>query len=316
MGEIAALSASAFWATASLLFARLGKTVGPLVMNVLKCVLAVVLMFITLLILDGRLWPSGLSIFDTAVLAASGIAGLTVGDTAYFAALNRLGPRRTLLLAALTPPMTAIMAIPVLAEPVTIELVGGMALTLGGVVWVILERNPTDSHVTSAPLIAENTDNTENNDTSEQGLTRAEKAGIGFGILAAFCQALGNVLTKLGGSEISALEISIVRLAFGIIGLGIVLGVLGRMAQAAKPLRNLRTFGLLFAATFLGTFLGIWLMNAGLRYTYTGIASTLSSTSPIFILPLAYFIEKEKLSARSIVGACVAVVGVAVLFLG
>jgi drug/metabolite transporter (DMT)-like permease len=312
MGEIAALSASAVWATASLLFARLGKSVGPLVINILKCVIAVLLMFVALLVLDGRLWPTGLSVFETTVLAVSGIVGLTVGDTAYFAALNRLGPRRTLLLAALTPPMTAIMAIPVLAEPVTLELVGGMALTLGGVIWVILERNPSDPHGAHA---AQDPEPDPDRDAST-GLSGAEKAGIGFAILAAFCQALGNVLTKLGGSQISALEISIVRLAFGIIGLGIVVGVLGRMAQAAKPLKDMRTFGLLFAATFLGTFMGIWLMNAGLRYTYTGIASTLSSTSPIFILPLAYFIEKEKLSARSVVGACIAVVGVAILFLG
>lgn len=306
MGEIAALSASAVWATASLMFARLGKTVGPLVMNVLKCVIAVLLMFVALLVLDGRLWPTTLSTFETAMLAISGVVGLTIGDTAYFNALNRLGPRRTLLLSALTPPMTAIMAIPVLGEPVTIELMGGMLLTLGGVVWVILERHPGDDQVEEA----------REQGAGEPGLSRAEKIGLAFGITAAFCQATGNVLTKLGGGEISALEISIVRLSFGIIGLGIVLGALGRIAQTTEPMKNARTFGILFAATFLGTFLGIWLMNAGLRYTYTGIASTLSSTSPIFILPLAYFIEDEKLTARSVLGACVAVVGVAVLFLG
>ena len=72
---------------------------------------------------------------------------------------------------------------------------------------------------------------------------------------------------------------------------------------------------MLVAATFIGTYLGLWLSMAGIRYTYTGIASTLSSTSPIFILPLAYFVENEDLTARSIIGACVAVVGVAVLFI-
>ena len=90
---------------------------------------------------------------------------------------------------------------------------------------------------------------------------------------------------------------------------------MGRLIETVDPLKHAKTFGLLFVATFLGTFLGIWLMNAGLRYTHTGIASTLSSTSPIFILPLAYFIEKEDLTARSIMGACIAVVGVAVLFI-
>ncbi len=304
MGEIAALSASAVWALASLMFARLGKTVGPLVMNILKCVIAVALMFVALWLLDGRLWPEGLSNYELGMLAASGLAGLTLGDTAYFNALNRLGPRRTLLLAALTPPMTVLMAVPVLGEPVTAGLLAGMVLTMGGVVWVIRERHaPAGDDQDSA------------NPPSSDGLSRDEKIGLAFGVLAAFGQALGNVLTKLGGTHISALEISIVRLVFGIAGLGVVLGAMGRLSRAAEPLRERRTFAILFVATFLGTFLGIWLMNAGLRYTYTGIASTLSSTSPIFVLPLAYFIEGEKLSLRSIVGACVAVVGVAVLFL-
>ncbi len=312
MGELAALSASAVWATASLIFARLGRSVGPLVMNALKCVIAVLLMFIALLVLDGRLWPSELGLFETGVLAVSGVIGLTIGDTAYFNALNRLGARRTLLLSALTPPMTALLAIPVLAEPVTVELVAGMVLTLSGVVWVILERH------TDSPTAADTSSSEASSppDAPGPGLSRAEKIGLAFGVGAALCQALGNVLTKLGGAEISALEISIVRLAFGIAGLGVVLGVLGRLGQTADPLKNRRTFAMLFAATFLGTFLGIWLMNAGLRYTYTGIAATLSSTSPIFILPLAYFIDKEKLTARSIIGAGVAVVGVAILFLG
>lgn len=304
MGEIAALSASAVWATASLLFARLGRTVGALALNLLKCVIAVALMFVALYLLDGILWPAGLSTGELTALAVSGVVGLTIGDTCYFNALNRLGPRRTLLLAALTPPATALLAIPVLDEPVTWSLAGGMALTLGGVVWVILERHDSDAAATGDPEAR-----------SQPGLSRQEKIGVVFGAGAAICQATGNVLTKLGGAEISALEISIVRLVFGIAGLAMVLGALGRLVQAARPLRDGRTFGILFVATFLGTFLGIWLMNAGLRYTYTGIAATLSSTSPIFILPLAYFVQGEKLSPRSILGACVAVVGVAVLFL-
>ncbi|MFP4599512.1 MAG: DMT family transporter [Persicimonas sp.] len=317
MGELAALSASAVWATASLIFARLGRSVGPLVMNALKCVIAVLLMFIALLVLDGRVWPSALGLFETGILAVSGVIGLTIGDTAYFNALNRLGARRTLLLSALTPPMTALLAIPVLAEPVTVELVAGMILTLSGVVWVILERH-TDSPTTDSSTAAETASAQASSlpDDSNLGLSRAEKIGLAFGVGAALCQALGNVLTKLGGAEISALEISIVRLAFGIAGLGVVLGALGRIGQTAEPLKDRRTFAMLFAATFLGTFLGIWLMNAGLRYTYTGIAATLSSTSPIFILPLAYFIDKEKLTARSVIGAGVAVIGVAILFLG
>lgn len=306
-GELAALCASAVWATASLMFARLGEDISALVLNTLKCVIALLLMLATLYVLDGIVWPTTLSTSETIALAVSGLVGLTIGDTAYFNALNRLGPRRTLLLSALTPPMTALLAIPVLSEPLTWQLGVGMVLTMGGVVWVIMERHPGVRPESVRQKVDE--------EQLEGRLSRIEKIGIAFGITAALCQATGNVLTKLGGSEISALEISVVRLVFGIMGLAIVLGAMGRLLQTAEPMKSARTFGILFVATFLGTFLGIWLMNAGLRYTHTGIASTLSSTSPIFILPLAYFIEGEDLTTRSILGACIAVVGVAVLFI-
>ncbi len=300
MGEIAALSASAVWAMASIIFSRLGKTVSALALNWLKCAIALGMMFGVLYILDGRLWPHSLSAEETALLATSGLVGLAIGDTAFFGALNRLGARRTLLFAALAPPMTAVLAVPVLGEPLGAPLIVGMALTMGGVVWVISERHNDGTHSLH----------------DEQGqMTPSMKAGIAFAITAAFCQALGNVLTKLGGSQISALEISIVRLAFGVMGLTLFLSFTGRMMSTWTTMKKPRTAFLVVSATFLGTFLGLWLVNAGLLYTYVGVASTLASTSPIFILPLAYLFDGERLTLRSVGGACVAVLGVAVLFL-
>ncbi len=301
MGELAALSASGVWAAASIIFSRLGKTVGALALNWLKCVIALAFMLVTLWLLEGHLWPESLGAKNTAILAVSGLVGLTIGDTAFFQALMRLGARRTLLVAALSPPMTAILAVPVLGDPLGLPLIAGMSLTLGGVVWVILERHPDGAQIKTR---------------DESGrMLPSMKWGIAFALVAAFCQALGNVLTKVGGAEITALEISIVRLAFGVLGLTIILGVAGRLVATLSVMKERRTASMVVVATFLGTFLGLWLMNAGLRYTYVGVASTLSSTSPIFVLPLAYYFDGERLTVRSVLGALIAVVGVAILFL-
>jgi len=297
MGELAALSASAFWAFASLIFAQLGRDVGAVALNVIKCVIAFVLMLLTLAILDGRVWPVDLSNLDATYLAVSGFIGLTIGDTAYFNALVRLGPRRALLFTSLVPPTTALMAIPTLGEPLTVAMMAGMGLTMGGVIWVILER----------------TDQTP--EEQDGKLSKAEMAGIFFALVAVACQAGGNVLTKLGGETTSALEISIVRLAAGILGLFFVVLFTRQVRDLIKPFETRDSAIKIVVATLAGTYLGIWLLNAGLKYTYVGIASTLSSTSPIWILPLAYFILGEKLSMRAILGACIAVAGVAVLFL-
>lgn len=312
MGELAAISASAVWAAASLMFSRLGRSIGALAMNLLKCAIALVLLAATLAVWEGRIWPVEAGWQATGILAISGFIGLTIGDTAFFQALRRIGARRTLLLSALTPAMTAVLAWPALGgmwlgEPITLKMLLGISLTMGGVAWVISERNPASAEVEADA-------SQEARETQEEGLTSVERLGLLFGVGAAFCQATANVLTKLGGAQVSALDISIVRLSFGVLGLGLVLGATSRLGEAVEPMKEPGKAGLLVVATFLGTYMGIWLSMAGLRYTeFTGIAATLSSTSPIFILPLAYAFEDEAISARAVGGAVIAVAGIAVL---
>ena len=293
MGEVAALTSSAMWAIASLLFAQVGRDVAPVVMNTLKCALALVLMVATLVVLEGVAWPAGIGGAALGWLALSGVVGLTVGDTAYFQALVRIGPRRALLLFSLVPPMTALLGAVVLGEPITLALGVGMALTLAGVTWVIRERQPDESASGGSVV----------------------RVGVAFGVLAALCQAAGNVLTKLGAADASALAVSVVRLSAGGLGLGLQVAVTGRLIEAVRPLKSRVQAPRLLVGTLLGTYLGIWLMNAGLKGADVGVASTLNSTSPIFVLPLAVFVLGERVSARAVMGALVAVAGVAVLFL-
>jgi len=53
-------------------------------------------------------------------------------------------------------------------------------------------------------------------------------------------------------------------------------------------------------------------MALALQHTYAGIAATLQSTSPLFVLPLAA-LTGERISLRAVLGACIAVAGVGLL---
>jgi drug/metabolite transporter (DMT)-like permease len=295
LGELSALTSSFLWAAAALLFTHLGRKLEPLALNLLKCSLALCFIAMTMWALHGRIWPSDLGGAELGWLALSGLVGLSLGDTAYFAALVRLGPRRTLLLWALAPPVTAILAVPVLGEPLTAIMAAGIALTAGGVAWVIRERSPAGN----------------------VGVVRSgeDRFGLLVGVAAAGCQATGGVLAKLGGGQIDAIDITVVRLLFGSLGLLAVVTLTGRLRGALRPLREPAVLGAVVLATTIGTFLGIWLSMAGLRYALVGVAATLNSTSPIFILPLAAIFLKERISLRAVLGACLAVAGIAVLFL-
>ena len=72
---------------------------------------------------------------------------------------------------------------------------------------------------------------------------------------------------------------------------------------------------LVLLGTMAGPVLGVWLSMVGVEETDAGVAATLMSMSPVFILPFAVWVEKERLSWRAILGALVAVGGVALLTL-
>ncbi len=298
MGEVAALAAALAWAFASVLWARLGRETDEVTLNFLKCTLAAAALSLTLLILDGVGWPVGVSRSDLLWLAASGVAGLTLGDSAYFAALTRIGPRRALLVWALAPGLSALLAWPVLGEPIHARMVLGMVLTLGGVVWVIVERTPDDDGKASSSL------------------SRRELMGVGFAVIALLGQASSNVLQKFAGQDAGALGLSVVRLSVGALGLGIWLGAMGRLAAAVTPMKEPAKAGRIVLATATGTYIGIWLSAYGLLHAEVGVASTLNATSPIFVLPIAATMAGDRISRRAIAGAVIAVAGVAIFFVG
>lgn len=91
-----------------------------------------------------------------------------------------------------------------------------------------------------------------------------------------------------------------------------------RKQEAGKEISQIKNFslqviGTIVIAAFAGTYLGIWLQQTAIKFTAAGIASTLTNTSPIFVLPIALLLG-EKVSMRAIAGVLVAISGIAVLF--
>lgn len=288
MGEAACLLAAALWAFASVLWVRVGTQVPALPLNAIKCGLATVVL-VALVPLTGE----GLSgpWRDLAILAASGVAGLTLGDTAYFHALQRIGARRTLLGWATVPFVTALMALPFLDEALTPGLLGGMTLTMVGVGWVVAERGDS---------------------------TAVRRSGYLFAALAVLGQAAGNVMVRYAGEEVGALSAAVWRIAAATIGLGVHLALVRRLSEVLPPLRDRALVPPILVATLTGTVAGIFLSVYGLLHAeHVAVAVTLLSTSPLFVLPLAWFWQGERFGVRAVLGAALAIAGVAVfLFSG
>ena len=142
--------------------------------------------------------------------------------------------------------------------------------------------------------------------------------GIVFGVLAAFGQAGGFVLAKIAFQEsaMNTFFASFIRLSAAVI-------VLFPIMLLAKKIRNPITMFaqdrhalvLVSLGAVVGPCLGITLSLIAVANTEVGIAATLTATVPIMMLPLVVFIQKEKLTWKTIAGAVLSVAGVAILFL-
>jgi len=289
-GESAALGAACLWAISSAIYGRLGQNISPLYLNLLKGAIAIALILITLLI-RGELIPE-IATKNLFLLLLSGVVGIGLGDTAFFAALTCLGARRTLLMETLAPPITAIFALIFLQESLSASAWIGIMLTILGVAWVVTERV---------------------NDLANYPLRL--KAGIIYGAIAALALAIGGVLSRaaLADTSISPLWAALLRLIAGVTSLLLWIP-LRRQQGFFMPKQVSLSFvaGIGFAA-FAGTYLGIWLQQSAIKFTAVGIALTLTNTAPLFVLPIAAF-SGEKLSLRAICGAIVATSGIGIIF--
>lgn len=289
-GESAALGAACLWAISSAIYGRLGQNISPLYLNLLKGAIAIGLILLTLLV-RGELIPE-IATNNLFLLLLSGVVGIGLGDTAFFAALTCLGVRRALLMETLAPPITAIIALIFLQESLSAGAWIGIMLTILGVAWVVTERV---------------------NDLANYPLRL--KAGIIYGAIAAFALAIGSVLSRaaLVDTSISPLWAALLRLVAGVTSLLLWIP-LRRQQGLFMPKQASLSFvaGIGFAA-FAGTYLGIWLQQSAIKFTAVGIALTLTNTAPLFVLPIAAF-SGEKLSLRAICGAIVAISGIGIIF--
>jgi len=292
IGELSALAAALLWSTSSFVFTAATFRIGTIQLNISRMIIAALLLLITFLIFDINYSINSNQIL---YLSLSGFVGLVVGDSFLFKSFNLIGPRMGLLLLSFNPAFAAIFAYIILGEVLSFYAIFGMLITLIGITLVVLEKPK----------------NTE-------GKFKITHFGIMCGILAAIGQGVGLVLAKMAytDGEIHSLVATFVRIAAAVVIMFPIAVLFKKYKNPFKLFANdKKSFGLVVLGAIIGPYLGITLSFLAIVYTQVGIASTLMSTMPIIMLPMSKIIYKEKLSIKAIVGAFIAVAGVALLFL-
>jgi drug/metabolite transporter (DMT)-like permease len=292
LSEILAIGAATCIATSGMLIGELKGRVHVLRLARWQLTAAFLMTAAASLALGG--WRT-ITIGEFGYLAGSSLFGIIIASTTYFATIYSIGPRRTALLFSLTSPFALALGYIVFGETITLRQGGGIVLVLAGIVMAI--GLPGRSDPAAAPG------------------ERVPWLGIALGVITALGQALGSLFARpamaAGAEPFTAMAIRSGLAAIFFTFLAFL------PLQAWKQPYSFAPKMLLLAVTasFFGTGLGMSLLMAALAHGNVGIVSTLSSMTPVVILPMVWLRSGRAPAPLAWLGAALAVAGTALISL-
>jgi drug/metabolite transporter (DMT)-like permease len=294
-GELAGLGTALFFACGATFFTFSSRLVGSQVINRGRLLAATLMLVLAHTLIYGGVIPAASS--DRWLwLSLSGVIGLTLGDAALFQAFVQVGTRLTVLVFSTAPVFAALLGFFFLNEHLTAIQLLGIAVSIGGVLWVVSEQ-PGEKLTGAA--------------------RRNYLGGLFFAMLGALGQALGAVTAKFGlAGDFPALSAQVIRMLAATLAIWLLTLIQRQVKSSVAELKSKpRAVGYMLLGAVFGPVIGVFLSLVAIQYTEVGVASTLIAMVPIFLLPIGYFVFKEKVSPRGIFGTLVALAGVAILFL-
>ncbi|MBP7462282.1 MAG: DMT family transporter [Candidatus Delongbacteria bacterium] len=291
-GEIAALSAALCWAINSYLYSLAGRQVGSLAVTHVRLWIAIALLAVTHLLVYHTLIPDGLSQSGFLYLSVSGLIGYVFGDIMLFEALVLIGPQLAMLMMTLAPIFSALIGWGVLHETLSSLEILAIGLTLTGIGWVVTEKR---------------------DHTHEQ--KRQYGLGIIMGGLGAVGQSVGLLFSRLGMQDgVSPLSANLIRVSVSALFMLLIMALRGKAIPQFVAMKNRTACRQIVIGSFFGPYLGVMLALYSINHATLGVASTLMQLVPIFLIPITYFLMKERISLRTLMGTLIAIGGAAMFF--
>jgi drug/metabolite transporter (DMT)-like permease len=195
-----------------------------------------------------------------------------------------------MLLMTLSPIFSALLAWLFLGQSLSLPKLLAMAVTLGGIAWVVWGDGDREAH---------------------PHLWR----GILLGIGGALGQSVGLVFSKFGlAGGFPPISANLIRVTAGLVALLLYFGARGQIRSTLGTLRDGRATAFIGLGALTGPVLGVVLSLIAIAKAPLGVAATLMSLSPILLLPVSHYVFKERVGGHAILGTLLALIGAAALF--
>ena len=290
-GELYSLATAIIWAVAVILFRISGERIEPVALNLFKNAVGLLLFLATLPLIGVPFFPEEVQTGDIIALTVSGVLGIGISDSLFFASLNRLGAGNTAIIDALYCPFIILCAFVYLHEPIGWQVIVAMLIMTAAILVGTWEPSlPKDPEEKKRVAV-----------------------GVALGVLGLFIMAMGLVAAKPVLEHANAWWVATVRLLAGTVFL-MIQGALPRYrAGVIAIFKPNRTWRVAIPASIVGCYLAIICWITGMQLTLASVASVLNQTSTVFVVLLAALFLKEKLSARRGAAVALAMAGAALV---
>lgn len=295
LGEISAFGTVICWVICSIAFERAGRRIGSMPLNLIRLLIAFVLISIYTKVTRGYLLPTDATRDTWFWLSLSGIVGFFIGDLCLFRAFVTIGSRISLLIYSLAPPVSAVLGYFMFGESMTPFAIIGMIVIIAGISTVLIRKE--DKSVSFSHPVR----------------------GVVLALIGTLAQATGVALSKLGmiangGDTYNPFASTQIRIIASAVCFSILILLSGRWSNVTRSFKNRTAMGEIAIGSLFGPFLGVSLSLIAITYTSLGIASTITALLPVAIIIPHVALYKEKVHLREIAGAVISVLGVALLF--
>ena len=282
-GEIFAVLAALVWSFCVILMRVAGFQVPPVALTVFKGGTATIFFVIAIPLVGESFFPS-LSACNYLRLTVSAILGITIADTLYAAALNRLGASLQALAGVMYSPSMVAVGFLLFGEMLgRWELLGGVLVVSGVAVGM---RKTEDVH-------------------SERDLA----VGIIMAVSSHLIMAFGILMVRDVIREHSVVWLSAYRFLVATVVLIAVASIRLPIREVFLGFRRRDIWKIMIPMSFLGPFMGTMFWTAGFKHTTAGRAAIYNQLSTVFIIILAVLFLRERLTKRKILGVLLAVCG-------
>jgi drug/metabolite transporter (DMT)-like permease len=283
IGVVVGLLCATTWACGSILIRDLSRKLDPFTLNAPRALVGGLTMLMVALA-TGRTQYTSVNTQQLFFLLASVGVGGGIGDTFYVRSLTRIGVSRAFPVASIYPAITLILGMIFLREQPSLTIVLGLALVVGGI--LLIGRRKTIDLASKA----------------------IDSAGLSFALIAALAWALSYTLLGPGMEGLDSIMVASFRtpaLALVLFGIVAMRGTFPKLKALTR-----RDWVILVVGGIIGWGLGSMLFLLSVQLVGPTRAAILTSTAPLFALPMSVIFLKEEVNRLVLVGTAITVLGV------